>query len=50
MCIPYSGTQFRETALPAVQTGVSAIMNGLLDGLFASIEVETAAAEPIPGV
>ena len=39
-CIPYSGTQFREAAIPAVQTGMSSIMNGLLDGLFAAIEVE----------
>ena len=39
-CIPYSGTQFRETAIPALQTGVTSIMNGLIDGIFASIDVE----------
>ena len=40
-CIPYSGTQFRETAIPALQTGVTSIMNGLIDGVFAAIEVES---------
>ena len=39
-CIPYSGTQFRETAIPSLQTGVTSIMNGLIDGIFAAIEVE----------
>ena len=39
-CIPYNGTQFRETAIPSLQTGVTSIMNGLIDGIFASIEVE----------
>ena len=40
-CIPYSGTQFRETAVPAVQTGVTSIMVGLIDGIFAAVDVES---------
>ncbi len=40
-CIPIEGTQFREAALPAIETGMSAILNGILDGVFATIEVET---------
>ena len=39
-CIPIQGTQFREAALPAIETGMSSILNGILDGVFASIEVE----------
>ena len=33
-----TGREFREAAGPAFQTGVTAIVNGLLDGLFAIIE------------
>lgn len=33
-----TGTEFRSTAIPAVQAGVSQIVDGLLDGLFAVIE------------
>jgi hypothetical protein len=40
-CIPYSGTQFRETAIPAVQTGVTSIVVGLIDGVFAAVDVES---------
>ncbi len=40
-CIPGGGTQFREAALPAIETGVSSILNGVLDGIFAAIEVES---------
>ena len=39
-CIPIRGTEFRDTALPAVQSGVTSIMNGLIDGIFAAIEPE----------
>ena len=35
-----SGREFREAAGPAVQTGVTEIVTGLLDGLFAAIEPE----------
>lgn len=37
---PLGGTQFRETALPAIQTGVTSILNGMLDGIFAVIQPE----------
>jgi hypothetical protein len=37
---PLTGREFREVATPAVHTGVSQILNGLLDGLFAAIEPE----------
>ena len=40
-CIPYSGTQFREAAIPALQTGVTSIMVGLIDGVFAVVDVES---------
>ncbi len=33
-----TGRKFREAAVPAVRTGVTEIVNGLLDGLFAAIE------------
>ena len=32
-----TGREFRAIAGPAVQTGVSSILNGLLDGVFAVI-------------
>ncbi len=38
--LPLQGTQFREAALPAIETGMSSILNGLLEGVFAAIEVE----------
>lgn len=37
----WDGRQFREAALPMLQTGASAILNGVLDGVFAAIEVES---------
>lgn len=37
--VPY-GPQFRDTALPAIQTGVHSILDGFVDGVFASIEPE----------
>ena len=38
-----AGRQFREAALPSVEGGVKDIVNGLMDGFFAAIEVETPA-------
>ena len=35
------GTQFREAALPAVQTGVDSILDGIVDGIFAAIAPES---------
>lgn len=35
-----TGTQFRDVALPGLQTGVTSIVNALLDGVFAVIEPE----------
>jgi hypothetical protein len=35
-CI-WGGEEFREVAGPAVQSGVTQIVTGLLDGLFATI-------------
>ena len=35
------GRQFREAALPAVQTGVDSILDGIVDGIFAAIAVES---------
>lgn len=32
--------EFRAVATPAIHNGVSQILNGLLDGLFAAIAVE----------
>lgn len=32
--------EFRAVATPAIQSGVSQILNGLLDGFFAAIAVE----------
>ncbi len=43
--LPLEGVQFREAALPAIQTGMSSILNGLLDGVFAAIEVENDTSE-----
>ena len=45
------GTQFRAAALPAFQSGVSQILDGFVNGVFAAIAVEpgnsdTAAASP----
>lgn len=37
--IPY-GPQFREVALPAIQTGVHSILDGFVNGVFATIEPE----------
>lgn len=34
------GREFRETAFPAIHSGVSSILNGLVDGVFAAIEVD----------
>jgi len=37
-CVP--GYEFRTVATPAIQNGVSQILNGLLDGFFAAIAPE----------
>ena len=34
------GRAFRSAALPAVKTGASQILNGLLDGFFAAVAPE----------
>ena len=36
------GAEFRAAAGPAVETGVNAILDGLVDGLFAVIEPDNA--------
>jgi hypothetical protein len=41
-CVDGTGREFREAALPAVQTGINAILDGLVDGVFASIEPDAA--------
>ena len=38
-----TGRQFREAALPSLESGVSLMLDGVVDGLFATIEVETPA-------
>ncbi len=35
-----TGTQFRSAALPAIHSGVSQILGGFVDGVFAAIAVE----------
>jgi len=35
-----AGREFRSAALPAIESGVSSILNGVLDGFFAAIEPE----------
>lgn len=37
-----SGTEFRAAAAPAIKTGVNSILDGLVDGLFAVVEPDTA--------
>jgi len=44
-CVPVEGRQFREAALPAIESGMSSILNGILDGVFASIEVESSTSD-----
>ena len=43
------GKEFRETAFPAIHTGVSSILNGLVDGVFAAIEVDPETARTTSG-
>lgn len=38
-CVP-TGVAFREAAGPSIRTGVTQIVNGFLDGIFAIIEPE----------
>lgn len=35
-----SGTQFRDAALPALESGLNLILDGMVAGVFAAIEVE----------
>ena len=37
-----AGREFREIAVPAVHSGVSLILDGLVDGVFAILEPDTA--------
>ena len=39
-CVAGAGREFRNAALPAIRSGATSILNGLLDGLFAAIEPE----------
>jgi len=41
-----TGRDFREAALPLVESGVSDVVNGLVDGFFAAIAVETPNVRP----
>jgi len=41
-----SDREFRAAALPAVQSGVSQILNGFLDGVFAAIAPEPESDQP----
>ncbi|MCH7995425.1 MAG: hypothetical protein IIB57_13410 [Planctomycetes bacterium] len=36
-----TGPQFRQAALPAIEGGIEQILDGLVDGVFAAIEVES---------
>ncbi len=36
-----AGRQFVGAALPSVQQGVTLVVNGLLDGVFAAVDVES---------
>lgn len=39
-CIPIKGSEFRDAALPAIESGVNAIIDGFVTGIFAAIEPE----------
>ena len=41
------GGEFRAAALPAIRGGVSAILNGLVDGVFAAVEPDSAEPDPL---
>lgn len=45
--MPY-GKQFRDTALPGIQSGVQSILTGFVDGVFASIEPEADSNDASP--
>ena len=36
-----TGRQFREAALPSLESGMDLILDGVVDGLFAAIDVES---------
>lgn len=40
-----TGPEFRAAALPAMESGVEQILDGLVDGIFAAIEPETSTEE-----
>ena len=40
-CVPF-GREFREAASPAVRTGVTEIVNGVLEGIFAVVDQNAA--------
>lgn len=44
-CLPLSGTDFRNQALPAIETGVGSILDGLVSGVFAAIQTEPTAGD-----
>lgn len=39
-CNTPTGRQFRDAALPNIESGVQAILSGFVDGVFAAIETE----------
>ncbi|MFQ5590332.1 MAG: hypothetical protein ACE5HE_04125 [Phycisphaerae bacterium] len=39
-----TGRQFREAALPELESGVNLILDGVVEGLFAAVAVETPAS------
>lgn len=43
------GREFRDAAIPSLQTGVTSILTGLVNGVFAAIEPEPDADGPNGG-
>jgi hypothetical protein len=48
-CNTPTGRQFRDAALPNIESGVHAILTGFVDGVFASIETEPESDEMMGG-
>ncbi len=44
-CIPFAGQEFREVAGPAFESGVTQIVNGVLEGLFAVVQPDSIATD-----
>ena len=44
-CLPVRGTEFLDAAIPSIQTGVNAILDGLVAGAFAAIEPDANASD-----